>query len=140
MADTTVSVRSDSEILEDVDRLIRDSFSLSSSRGHYRYAVHNGVITVKGNISSRIGYEWFVGNLTALDGVMALDDRELYDDETLRIKIAEVLPQGMRVRVKYGVVALVGQMSVNDPAAQEAIARVGEMRGVVSLVINGLRG
>ncbi|PJF44840.1 MAG: hypothetical protein CUN55_02030, partial [Phototrophicales bacterium] len=130
--------RSDLEILADIHRLVQDTQALSLSRGHFQYTVQNGVVIVKGHISSRIGYELFVDNLMNIDGVVAVDDRELYDDETLRLNIGRILPKGLRVRIHHGVVALSGRMAADSPEVQEAIARIGEMPGVVNIDLSGL--
>ncbi len=138
MTTPITSLRSDAEIAADIHSLVRDSFSVVFSREHFSYAVQNGVVIVKGHLASPIGYDLFVDNLTRLEGVAAVDDRELYDDERLRLAIGAVLPRGLRVRVQHGVVALMGRLDSHSPEVQEAVARIGEMPGIIGLDLSGV--
>lgn len=139
MADVTIVARNDADIFDDVQRLARTAFSTRLSRGNFQYAVRNGVVTVKGHLSSRIGYDLFIDNLMTIDGVVAVDDRELFDDETLRLQIGEILPRGMRMRIQHGVVALLGRLDPNSEEVLEALAAIGEMPGIVGINIDSLR-
>lgn len=139
MAETKSTVLySDADIHEEIHRLIRDNLGTHMSRGYFHVQVLNGVVTLKGNISSTIGYDVFVENLTAIDGVVAVDDDELYSDGQLRRQISNILPRGLRIRVLHGHVALSGRLP-QDMDVNEIIGRIAEIRGVQSVNTSTVR-
>jgi hypothetical protein len=107
---STVIPHTDEDILEDIHNLVRSYKPLITSRGYFHYRVQTGVVTVWGNIKSRSAHQLFTKNLPDVDGVIAVDDSKLYDDETLRLQIGNLLPMGIRVRIHNGLVTLTGRL------------------------------
>lgn len=124
--------RTDEDILEDIHDFTRSYNPLVISRGHFFYNVQGGVVTVWGNIKSRFARQLFSKNLPNIEGVVAIDDSKLYDDETLRLEIGALLPMGVRVRVHHGLVTLTGQLP-DDTSTDDLKGHLVTIPGVVAV-------
>lgn len=128
--DKTIYVeRTDEDIMQDLHRLVRSYKPLIMSRGRFRYHVRNGVVMLSGNINTRVNRQLFVDEIVQLDGVVALDDTHLYDDDTLSLMIAKLLPNGVRLHCDHGVIILTGRLP-DDVSADELVGRITEVPGV----------
>lgn len=129
---TTVIPHTDEDIHEAIHDFVRSYKPLITSRNHFHYRVHSGVVTVWGNIKSRSAYQLFIKNLPDVDGVIAVETSKLYDDETLRLQIGKLLPMGVRVRVTHGLVTLTGQLP-EGTSADDIKGELVTMPGVVAV-------
>ncbi len=129
MEKTITIEKTDEDILHDLNRLVRSYKPIIMSRGRFQYSVRNGVVTLTGNINTKLNRVLFLDELAQLDGVVALNDTHLYDDDTLRITIGKLLPEGVRVRCDHGAVKLIGRLP-QDVSAEELQGRVAEVPGV----------
>ena len=127
----------DSDIEHAVYQLLGDNFGSQMSRQHLSVMVINGVVKVSGHIASSIGYQLFMDNLANIDGVVAIDDETLYNDEDLRMEISSLLPKGLRVRISHGIVALSGY-ATPDTDINEVISSIAKVRGVASINTDSL--
>lgn len=135
---TEEHIITDEDILEDVNHLILDTFGVRMSREFFRVRVVDGVIIFSGNVSSVVGHEMLIDNARMIDGVMAIDDENLYNDEDLRMKLTKVLPRGMRVHVHHGAVRIAGRLPA-DTDLNEIIGRIGETHGVTIVDASAVR-
>lgn len=135
MEETVVYTRTDEDILEDVHQLVRSYQPLKMAQQHFHCQVRSGVVKISGHINSQLNRRLFLQNLPDIEGVMAVDDSELFDDETLRLTIAGLLPSGIRLRVSYGVVALSGHLPVGTHV-DELKGMIAELPGVKAVATN----
>jgi hypothetical protein len=129
---STAIPHTDEDILEDIHNLVRSYKPLITSRGHFYYRVQTGVVTVWGNIKSRSAHQLFAKNLPDVDGVIAVDDSKLYNDETLRLEIGKLLPMGIRTRIHNGLVTLTGQLPA-DTNADDIKGELVTVPGVIAV-------
>ena len=139
MAETVTPIaKTDADIYSDVQRLMLDIFSTHLSRDHIRFRVQDSVVILEGHMAAIIGYDVLLDNLSHIEGVVAIDDEALYNDDDLRMQISELLPMGIRVHIMHGAVALAGKLPT-DADLQEIIGSVGELHGVVSVNTDAIR-
>lgn len=138
MSEPTVEVViTDEDILADVHHLVRDTYGARMSREYLHIRVLDGVVILEGHLSSVVAHEMLIENVSAIDGVVGVDDDDLFHDRDLRLRISQMLPRGLRVLVSHGAVALSGRVAA-DVDLQEVVARIGEMRGVVLVDTDGV--
>lgn len=132
-----IAVVSDEEILSHVQHLMHDTINTRMSHRHMRVRVTDGIVIMSGHLASEIGYDLLIDNIAAIDGVIAVDDTELFVDNDLRQQIITLLPRGVRVSVQHGAVALSGRPSTKFDL-KELIGCIGELRGVVMVNTDSL--
>lgn len=135
MEETAVYIRTDEDILEDVHRLIRSYQPLKMAQSHFTCRVRSGVVKVFGHVNSQLNRRLFLHNIPDIEGVMAVDDSELFDDESLRLTVAKLLPMGIRLRVNYGVVSLSGKLPA-EAHVDEIKGMIAELPGIKAVVTN----
>lgn len=106
MENATVVQRPDSDIEEDIRIFARSYDPLKQARGHFDFSSKNGHVTLRGNVRTMQARRVLVDNVPDIPGVVSMDARGLYDDETLRIELGKVLPPGVLVRINYGSVVI----------------------------------
>jgi osmotically-inducible protein OsmY len=126
---TATNNRPASDIEEDIRDLIRSYDPLKQARPFLDFHVEDGKVTLSGHVRSMQARRVFVDNVPDIPGVKKMDDKKLYDDETLRLDIGKVLPRGVRVRVNYGAVTIAGQLPA-DASAEDIIRAVKGVLGV----------
>lgn len=119
----------DEDILESLHSFVRAQDQLRLSRDYFRYVVVDGVVKLIGQVKTPIARRAFRDGVLKIAGVNAVDDTELYDDETIARSVGKVLPAGVRVRLNHGSVALSGSLPTGV-SADELMADVGELPGV----------
>lgn len=129
MTDETVLVPTDEDILESLHVLVRSNDQIRVSRNDFTYTVVNGVVKLVGNVRTPMVRRVFKDSVLQVAGVSAVDDTELYDDESLLLAVGKVLPFGVRARVNDGTVALYGTLP-SGTSADEIVASAGEIPGV----------
>jgi osmotically-inducible protein OsmY len=133
-----VGVRSDEDILEDLHDLARSYDPLKMSRGYFRYSVVNGVVQLQGHIKSALARRFLNDRIPDIEGVVAVDDSQLYDDDALAVEIGKLLPTGVRVRLSHGAAVLTGVLP-GEVSAEELIGSVAELPGVRTVTTGFMR-
>ena len=116
----------DEVILGHIRDLIRSYDPLRANRETLVVHVMNGVVRLEGYVSTKRSRRVLMDNIPTMAGVMAVDDKQLYDDETMTMQVAQVLPLGVRTRVENGIVWLMGKAA--NPA--DVVMDVAEIAGV----------
>ena len=70
--------------------------------------------------------------MPTISGVVAVDDSNLYDDESLLYAVAKLLPLGVRARVEDGEVSLLGTPSA-DTTLSDLVLDIAEIPGVAKV-------
>jgi osmotically-inducible protein OsmY len=126
---TATQTRPASDIEEDIRELIRSYDPLKQARPFLEFHAKDGKVTLTGHVRSVQARRVFVDNVPDIPGVTKMDDKKLYDDETLRLELGKVMPRGVRVRVNFGAVAINGTLP-SDTTAEQIINAVKGVPGV----------
>jgi osmotically-inducible protein OsmY len=138
MTETTgQSTITDEGILLSIHDFVRSYDPLTAAREHLDFQVQNGVVRVTGHVQGARQKRVLLDNLPDLHGVVAVDDSGLYDDDSILSTVGVLLPRGVRARVSYGDVTLIGTAPA-DAKINELVIDVSEVPGVLE-VKNGLR-
>lgn len=105
-----VSARPDVDIEEDIRDLIAHYPPLSHDRHRVKVSARGGKLTVAGYVKSRATRHYLLEHLPDIDGVSSVNDKEFFDDETIRIEAGRIVPPGVQVNVEYGAVILSGRL------------------------------
>lgn len=121
--------RPDVDIEEDVAQLIRSYSPLKASHSYFKYQAHDGVVSLIGNVRSPQARRVLIDNVPNIAGVKQVDASALYDDETIRLAVGSLLPDGVMASVHFGAVALTGRLPAGA-SADEVTQKVGAIAGV----------
>jgi osmotically-inducible protein OsmY len=137
----TIEKRSDLDIQEDIEALVRGFAPLKASRGYFSAQSVNGKVILKGNVRNPQARRVLLDNVPHIPGVALCDASELYDDEMIRFAVGQLLPPGISSNVHYGSVALVGKLpdGVSADAVVEAVSAVKGVRRVANDFTRGGR-
>jgi hypothetical protein len=125
----TPASRPDVDIVADIDALVRSFIPLRPSKSFFSYTCHNGAVTLAGNVRNAQAVQVLTTNVPRIVGVTRVNAANLYDDETVRVAIGQLLPPGVYVSVQHGGVALTGKLPAG--ASAEVITNaVGAVPGV----------
>ena len=102
--------RPDEDIEEDIGALIRTYPPLKVSRPYFSFHSKAGHVKITGNVLSPQARQVLCDNVPRIQGVKDCDCKELYDDEMVRFAVGQILPPGVVVTVRYGTVALTGNL------------------------------
>jgi osmotically-inducible protein OsmY len=132
MSTLTTNIRPESDIEEDIREFIRTYDPLKQSRPYFTIHVHQGTVTLKGNVASGIAYRVLADSVPDIEGVVKVDMSELYHDDDLRLILGKIVPAGISVRVSYGTVMLAGQLpaGVTGETLMESVRAVPGVRKV----------
>lgn len=135
MSETSqVTQRPDVDIESDIDHLISHYPPLVFDRRGIHVSSHDGVITVTGHVQTPSTRRYFLDHLMDINGVVAVNAERFYDDQSIRLDIARVLPNGVQVaRIRQGVIVLTGEPP-GEMTLQDAIEIVSKVPGVVQVV------
>ncbi len=103
-------VYSDEVIAQQIRDFLRGYDPVKASRPNFGFNVINGIVRLEGYVANRREYRVLMDNIPGMPGVVAVDDSQLFDDETLVMALAQYLPMGARLRVEDGVVSLTGHI------------------------------
>jgi osmotically-inducible protein OsmY len=120
------------DIEEDVDELVSSFAPLKASRPHFDIRIEDGIVKLEGNVRSPQARLVLLNNIPRIPGVLGMDPSQLYDDETIRFAVGQVLPPGLFASVQFGVVALTGKLpaGVSSDAIVSAIQSIPGVRRV----------
>ncbi|MCA9909086.1 MAG: BON domain-containing protein [Anaerolineae bacterium] len=135
MATTDAPVtRPDIDILDAVQLWMTGYPPLVNDRNHIQVRVEAGVVILSGNIKTPITRNYLLSHIKQIAGVQGVDDSALYDDETIRLNVGQVLTNGTIGQVEWGTVILAGKLPEGD-VLDALIERIGKIAGVKRVVI-----
>lgn len=134
---TTPPMITDEGILRSIHDFVRSYDPLNAAKEYLHFEVLNGVVRVSGHVQGERQKRVLLDNLPDIRGVMAVDSSGLYDDDSILYAVGLMLPRGVRARVSYGDVYLIGKRP-DDLNVNELIMDVSEVPGVLE-VKNQLR-
>ncbi|MCS7071953.1 MAG: BON domain-containing protein [Anaerolinea sp.] len=126
------AARIDSDIVEDIHTIIVKYPPTNNDRHHIHVRVEDGVAYLSGHVQTPIHRRYLQEKVALVNGVREVNVTELHDDETIRLEVGAVVPEGTQVNVRYGVVLLSGA-----PIDEAVAERVASMPGVVRVVTAG---
>src|SRR5260221_1705693 len=106
-----VQARPDIDIEDDINATLRDFSPLRAARSFFKVKSTNGIINVKGNSGSPQAKHVLLEYIQKIPGVVAVDMSDLHDDESIRLNLGSILPEGILVNVQFGSVVLVSNLS-----------------------------
>lgn len=137
MADAqTTPARTDIDILDAVQRWINTYPPLVNDRRHVHISVQDGVAHLSGHVKTPITKRYVRENLRQVEGITAVDDSALHDDETIRLALGALLPEGVIANIQWGTVILSG-VPLGDDALAALVAKIDTVSGVQRVVANG---
>ncbi len=119
----------DSEVDANIHHFIAHYPPLANDRKSFKIAVKDGVVTVKGHVQSPNTRRYFVDRLPEIEGVTGVKADGLFDEQTIRLDLARLLPVGVQGNVRYGLVILAGELPAGT-SAETLIAQVASVPGV----------
>lgn len=125
------TTRPDIDIEMDIQNLIAHYPPLAHDQHHFDYDVDNGVVTVSGNLKSRINHEYLLTQLPKITGVKSIQSQDLANDDDIRLDAAKLAPTGIFVNVEYGIIKLTGRL--------EEGANVDGLVGDISQRVRGIQ-
>ncbi|MCA9902520.1 MAG: BON domain-containing protein [Anaerolineae bacterium] len=135
MATTDAPVtRPDIDILDAVQLWMTGYPPLVNDRNHIQVRVEAGVVILSGNIKTPITRNYLLSHIKQIAGVQGVDDSALYDDETIRLNVGQVLTNGTIGQVEWGTVILAGKLPEGD-VLDALVERIGKIAGVKRVVI-----
>jgi hypothetical protein len=135
MSETNLpSVRPDIDIKDDVNSLLFQYPPLANDRHHLHVDVSNGLVTVRGYVRTPITRRYLMDAIVKLPGVTGVNLRNLYDDESIRLDIAKLIPFGVLANVDYGNVVLTGK-NTDEVSVDTLVTRIGNIPGVHRVVV-----
>ncbi len=134
MASTqSTSARPDGDIVNDIIEIIVHYPPLAADRPHLHVAVEHGRAVLTGHVRTPINRLLLVERTAQVADVSSVDASALYDEETIRLEVGALLPDGVIAAPRYGLMILTGELP--DGAALDAlIQNVGGVRGVDRIV------
>lgn len=126
--------RPDVDIEEDINALVRSFAPLKASRPYFTFQSVDGHIKLTGNVRSPQARRVLLDNVPRIKGVIDCHASDLYDDETVRFAVGQLLPPGVFSNVHYGAVALTGRLPDGASAVtvSAAIEKVPGVRRVAT--------
>lgn len=99
----------------------------------------NGNIKVRGNTGSAQIKQVLLDCIQKIRGVANIDMSDLHDDETLRLNIGAILPEGVSMNVQFGVVALVSHSADGNKMIVQRVRAIDGIRKV-TMSCDGIGG
>ena len=134
-AATTPAYRPAEDIAENIAALVRAYPPLMHSRHTFSYNVAEGVVTLKGHIKSVIAERVLLDNVPHIPGVEAVEAKELYNDEALRMAVARVIPAGILVNIDSGYVHVSGMLPPRRKP-EALVKKIEDIKGVRGVNLN----
>lgn len=123
----------DADLKAAVEQVIIDYPPAIHDRHRIHIIVHNGEVALKGNVKSAITRKYLLEHVARVGGVTLVDFSGLYDDDTIRLDVGQVVPHGVFVNVIYGAAVLSGTPPT-DMSVEELVRKVGTVSGVQRVV------
>jgi hypothetical protein len=124
---TEIQTRLDADIEDDILVSLRRFGPLIAARRFFKIQSIRGQVTVTGNSGSPQAKHVLRDYIEKIRGVLNIDMSDLHDDETIRLNIGAVVPEGILVNVQFGSVVLI---SKSQKAAPEILDKVRSIAGI----------
>ena len=121
--------RTDLDIEDDVERILAHYPPLTNDRHYIVVTVQNGVVTASGHTRTTITRRYLVNALAQIPDVSQVNADNLYNDDSIRLEIARLIPVGVIANMMYGTVILTGTLPSGANEA-ELVAAVDNVPGV----------
>jgi osmotically-inducible protein OsmY len=132
---TTATTRPDIDIHDDVNDIIARYPPLAADRHQLRILVTDGVVHLAGHVKSQPSRRYLVDSIPQIDGVQGVNDRALYDEDTIRIEVGQVIPVGILATMRYGTVILSGKLP-DGVTVDDLVSRLAQIPGVERVATN----
>ncbi|MDX2141476.1 MAG: BON domain-containing protein [Chloroflexota bacterium] len=136
MAEQTQAVRTDVDILADIQRWMNSYPPFVNDRHHVQVDMKNGTAYVHGNTKSPVTRKYVQEHMREVEGVQSVDASGLHDDDTIRLALGKLMPAGVIANVEWGMVVLSGKLPA-DSEVEALMAQVGTIAGVRRVVTVG---
>lgn len=134
MADAQASTtRLDMDILADIQLWIYTYPPLSHDRRHIHVSVEDGVAHVSGNIKTPITRDYLHKHIREVPGVRQIEDANLYDDDSIRLGLGNIVPPGALANPEWGMVVLSGKLPSGE-TLEALVGQIGQIAGVHKVV------
>lgn len=135
MSKTMTHVPVDIDIEHRVEHLMALYPPMAKDRRAVHVQVKDGVVILSGHVQTPNTRNFMLSRLPNVPGVTAIQSDTLYDDVSVRLDVARLLPEGVRLaRVQYGVVLLTGKLPAGMTTEQLA-AQIASVPGVERIVM-----
>jgi hypothetical protein len=128
-----VQTRPDMDIEEDINASLRDFSPLKAARFFFQIRSTNGNIKVRGNSGSPQAKWVLLEYIQKIRGVIEVDMSDLHDDESLRLNLGAILPEGILVNVQFGSVVLISKLPDDN---REILHKVRSLAGIRRVVMS----
>ncbi|HRL11264.1 MAG TPA: hypothetical protein PKX07_05260 [Aggregatilineales bacterium] len=129
----SASLRPDLDILDDIQALVNQYPPMRHERHFVEFKVDGARVIVTGNLRSGITARLLRQALMTVPGIHEIDASALFDDDTIRLSVGQLVPPGVFVNLSNGAVALTGKMPADLTDAQ-LVERVTAIPGVTRVV------
>lgn len=127
MAEASVATpRPDVDIHEAIEDIIVHYPPMVNDRHHVKINVENGVAKIVGYVKTPITRHYLHETIPTVQGVVGVDDSQLYDDETIRLEVGALIPFGVFANFEYGIVILTGRL----PQGTDADSLIQKIKAV----------
>ncbi len=135
MSQAAVHTPADIDVERGVEHLMALYPPMVKDRKSVRIQVQDGVVTLSGHVLTPNTRDFMLSRIPNVPGVTAINTDALYDDVSVRLNVAHLLPDGVRLaRVQYGVLVLTGTLPAGMTTEQLA-ARIGAVPGVEHIIM-----
>lgn len=129
----SVQTRPDMDIEDDINASLRDFSPLKAARFFFQVRSTNGNIKVRGNSGSPQAKRVLLEYIRKIRGVIEVDMSDLHDDESLRLNLGAILPEGILVNVQFGSVVLISKLPDGN---RELLHKVRSLAGIRRVVMS----
>jgi len=119
----------DLEVEANIHHFIAHYPPLANDRKAFKVTVKDGAVTVSGHVQSPNTRRYFIDHLPEIEGVKAVKADALFDEQTIRLDIARLVPFGVKANVRYGTVVLSGELPAGTNA-ETLTSQVASVLGV----------
>ncbi len=106
-------VRPALDIEVDLQDLVAHYPPAAHDQHHFEFTIHEGVVTLTGNVKSRVTQQFLLDKVPEIAGVKEVQAEALANDDDLRLQISQLTPIGIFVNVEYGIVKLTGRLEAD---------------------------
>lgn len=137
MSTPSVTTRiDDSEVEANIQHFVARYPPLTKDRKAFKVAVKDGAVTITGHVQTANTRTYFIDHLPEIEGVSSINAEGLFDEQSIRLDVARVLPFGVQANVRYGTVILAGELpsGTSFESLAATVAAVPGVAGVLSQI------
>lgn len=130
------AVRPDVDIAVDIHEILVHYPPLALDRHHVQVKVQSGVATLSGHVKTPMSRRYLVERAAQVPDVTQVQADALFTEEGIRLAAGPVVPEGVIVNVRYGVVILTTVAALPADVSMEAVtAKVQAIPGVEQVIV-----